>query len=136
MHAAEPALPTRGRRRLLPLALLVVGAAIAAYVGGKAPRQQHVRFVLGASATAVTGLDLQYVGEGGEPVREAHLAFELGRAPRVVSHDPSLPDGPYRLRIDVDTREGRRSGERQVTLGGGTTSVDLSRVIEPEPISP
>ncbi len=43
----------------------------------------------------------------------------------MAAHDPELADGDYRLLIDVDTREGRRSLESRVTLGGGTTQVDL-----------
>ena len=57
------------------------------------------------------------------------MSFEPGQAPRVVSHEPQLADGEYRLRIDLDTREGRRTVERRVTLGGGTTQVDLAGLL-------
>jgi hypothetical protein len=133
--AAAPPAPARAspRRRLLPLAVLAGGAVLAALYASKGPREQHVRYVLGAHAPDVTALDIQYVGESGEVVRQAHLAFEPGRAPRIVAHDPTLPDAAYQLLIEVDTREGRRSAERQVRLGSGTTSVDLSRVLETPP---
>lgn len=119
----------RGRR--LSFLVLGAGAAAALFLQTRLPREQHVRFVLGEAAPEVTGLDVAYVEEGGEVAREARLAFEPGRAPRIVAHDPSLADGPYRLRIEVETREGRRAVERQVTLSGGTTQVDLAAARPP-----
>jgi hypothetical protein len=113
------------RRRLLPLAILAAGGLVAAYFLGTGPREQHVRLVLGGAASAVTALSVQYTSPAGEALRDVRLTFPEGRAPRVVALDPRLPDGDVRLRIDVDTREGRRTTERQVTLGGGTTSVNL-----------
>ena len=110
--------------------MIAVGALTAAYFAGKAPRDQHLKLVLGASSEQVTGLEIQYVAGDGDVARAARMAFEPGGAPRVVSHEPQLADGDYRLQIDVDTREGRRSTERRVTLGGGTTQVDLAGVIE------
>lgn len=103
------------------------------YLASKSPRDQHVTFVLGTSAARVTGLEVQYVAADGDVARDTRMAFEPGQAPRVVSHEPKLADGDYRLRIDLDTREGRRSVERRVTLGGGTTQVDLSSAIVPAP---
>lgn len=128
---APPAGPPVRRGRVVPLLVLAGAAIVAAYVGARAPRDQHVRFVLGSAAAEVRGLDVQYVAPDGETARETHLTFDPGRAPRVVPHDPALPDGDYRLRIEVDTRTGRRNAERQVTLQGGTTSVDLARMLEP-----
>jgi len=107
------------------LVLLGAGLLATLYVGSKAPREQHVRLVLGTSAASVRRVDLAYAAEGGEVVRETRFAFEEGHAPRVVPHEPELADGDYRLRIEVDTTGGRRSIERRVTLGGGTTQVDL-----------
>jgi hypothetical protein len=130
-HAPEPAAPARRspRRRLLPLALLVAGGAAAAYLASSGPRTQHLRLVLGDGAARVDGVTVQYVTPAGEAMRESRLTFEPARAPRVVALDPELPDGDYRLEIDLDTREGRRSTERRVTLGGGSTSVDLAGVL-------
>jgi hypothetical protein len=123
--------PVRRKRKLLPFVVLGGGALIAAYLGSKAPHEQHVNLVLGAGADQVTGLEMQYVGPDGDVLRQTRMTFEAGRAPRVVPHEPELPDGEYRLRIDLDTREGRRSVERRVTLhgaGGGTTQVDLTQL--------
>jgi hypothetical protein len=113
----------------LPLAVLGAGALIAAYVGGRAPRDQHVRLVLGAEADTVTGLQLEYVGADGEVARDLRMTFASAAAPRVIAHEPKLEDGDYRLRIDLDTREGRRTAERRVTLGGGTTQVNLAGLL-------
>lgn len=122
--------------RPLKFVLLAGGLLVALYFGTKAPRDQHVRLVLGERSSAVTGVALQYVVDGAgaadEVAREARLAFPEG-APRVVSHDPSLADGDYRLRIDLETRQGRRSAERRVRLGGGSTQIDLTADIAAAP---
>jgi hypothetical protein len=128
--APAPA-PVRRKRKILPFVVLGGGALIAAYLASRSPHEQHVNLVLGAAADQVTGLEVQYVAPDGDVVRTTRMTFEQGRAPRVVSHQPELTDGDYRLRIDLDTREGRRSVERRVTLhgsGGGTTQVDLSQL--------
>lgn len=87
--------------------------------------------MLGPAAADVTGLEIQYVAEDGDVARDARMTFPPGQAPRIVSHEPQLSDGDYRLRIDVDAREGRRTVERRVTLGGGTTQVDLTTALSP-----
>ncbi len=124
--------PRAGRRPLTRLAFLVFGVLVALYVGTLAPREQHVRVVLGAAAPVVTGVDLQYLTADGEVAVEAHFAYARGAAPRVVAHEPKLRDGAYRLQIDVDAQGGRRAIQRQVTLGGGSTQVDVSSVLLPE----
>ena len=121
------------RRPLLKFGLLAAGLALAGYLGTKSPRDQHVTLVLGTAADRVIGLEIQYLAADGELARDARMAFEPGAAPRVVSHAPHLSDGDYTLRIDLDTREGRRSTERRVTLGGGTTQIDLAGVLTPAP---
>ena len=126
------------RHRVFKIALIAAGAIVAAYFAQKAPRDQHLRLVLGPAFDQVTGLEIQYVGASGDLARSVRMAFDPGPAPRVISHEPQLPDGDYRLRIDLDTREGRRSTERRVSLGGGTTQVDLAGIVSapvarPEP---
>lgn len=137
----EPPVPVRPvrpvrRRKLLPFLVLGAGALIAAYLSSKSPRDQHLRLVLGPQADQVTGLEVQYVAEDGDIARDTRMTFAPGQAPRIVSHEPQLADGDYRLRIDVDTREGRRSVERRVTLGGGTTQVDVTSVLSAPPDHP
>jgi hypothetical protein len=121
------------RRRITSLAFLAFGLAVAFYLSKVGPQEQHVRFVLGAAAPAVSELEIAYVTEDFEVAREARMTFAEGAAPRVVAHDPELPDGPYLLRIGVETTEGRRAAERRVTLEGGTTSVDLAGVLPRSP---
>lgn len=123
--------PPRPRRLLLRLLILAAGLLVLVYFTQQAPHDQHVRLVLGDKAGEVTAVELSYATPQGEVMREARMAFDRGGAPRVVSHDPKLPDGDYSLRIEVDTREGRRSTERRVTLGGGTTQVALFSAIAP-----
>ncbi|MBX3189888.1 MAG: hypothetical protein KF819_22875 [Labilithrix sp.] len=125
MASEAGARPWTPRRLLFRFLILAAGLAIFFYFSQKSPREQHVRIVLGPGAPEVTAVELQYVADD-EIMREARMTYEAGRAPRVVAHDPQLPDGEYRLKIDVDTREGRRAVERRVTLGGGTTQVDLA----------
>jgi hypothetical protein len=117
------------RRRLLPLVLLACAAGLALYLGSNAPRDQHVRHVLGSGAESVTAVTVQYVAADGDTSREVRMAWPEAQAPRIVGLEPQLPNGDYRLRIDLDTREGRRSTERRVTLTGGTTSVDVAGVL-------
>ena len=119
----------RASRRAFSLLILVAGGLAAFWFSREGPREQHLRVVLGDASQEVTGLAVAYEKEGGETVREARFSYGRGTAPRVVSHDPSLPDGPYRLRFEVDVREDRRTVERQVTLGGGSTQVDLSTAL-------
>ena len=134
------AAPPRPRKKLLPILFLAGGALLASYLASKSPRDQHVSLVLGAAAPEITQLEIQYVAADGDLARAARMTFGATGAPRVVSHEPQLADGDYRLRIDLDTsRQGRRSVERRVTLGGGTTQVDLATVLlspPPAPTSP
>lgn len=130
---AEPsagAPPKSPRRRTLSrIVFLVFGLLVALYLGTQGPQEQHVRVVLGAAAPEVTTVDLQYVAKDGEVAREAHFTYPKGSAPRVVAHEPQLPNGEYRLQIDLDTIDGRRAIQRQVTLGGGSTQVDVSSAV-------
>ncbi|MBX3209303.1 MAG: hypothetical protein KF764_29995 [Labilithrix sp.] len=130
---AAPAPSVRKRRPLSRLAFLVFGLLVALYLGTLRPQEQHVRVVLGAGAPEVTAVDLEYVAADGEIAREAHFAYPAGAAPRVVAHEPQLPNGEYRLQIEVDARGGRRGIQRQVTLGGGSTQVDVSSALAREP---
>lgn len=113
------------RRRLLLLA--AAGLAVVLVFRMKAPRGQTVRLVLGAKAASVSAIDaeLREPGASGESLRRARFAFDPGRAPRVVTWEVEAPDGAYATRFEVETREGRRTVEREVTLAGGATSIDL-----------
>lgn len=108
------------------------GLLVATYLGTQGPQEQHLRVVLGAVAPEVTGVDIQYVAKDGELAREAHFVYPQGGAPRVVAHELRLPNGEYRLDIEVDTRDGRRAVQRRVTLEGGSTQVDVSTALTRE----
>lgn len=137
---ADDAEPARPRRKLLPILFVAGGALVASYLASKSPRDQHVSLVLGAAAPEIMQLEIQYVAPDGDLARDARMTFGASGAPRVVSHEPQLTDGDYLLRIDLETsRQGRRSVERRVSLGGGTTQVDLATVLlspPPAPTSP
>jgi hypothetical protein len=109
---------------------LAIGVLVSTFLAKIGPQEQHVRVVLGRAAPEVTAVDLQYVGPDGEVVREAHFVYDAGSAPRIVVHEPKLKNGNYRFQIDIDAHDGRRSVQRQVTLGGGSTQVDVSSAIE------
>ncbi len=83
--------------------------------------------MLGDAAPRVTQLELRYVHVDGEILRQARFSFEPGHAPRVLAHDPSLPDGDYRVLVDVDLSDGHREVERRITLASGSTQLELGR---------
>jgi len=115
------------------LGFLAFGLLAAAYLGTQGPKEQHVRVVLGNGAPLVTAVGLQYLGADGDVLRETRLTYALGSAPRIVAHDPELRNADYRLQIDIDTRDGRRSVQRQVRLGGGSTQIDVASVVTSSP---
>lgn len=120
---------------------LVFGLLVAAYLRTQGPEEQHVHVVLGDRASEVVGVDSRYVGGDGETARNTQFHYEKGRAPRIVSHEPELPNGDYRFEIDVDLApsgadndggakpEGRVPIQRQVRLGGGSTQIDISTAL-------
>jgi hypothetical protein len=128
--AAGP--PPARRRTLSRLIFLVCGLLVALYLGTQGPQEQHVRVVLGAAAPEVTEVGVQYISKGGDVAREAHFSFPKGAAPRVVPHEAQLPNGDYRLQIEIDARDVRRTIQRQVTLGGGSTQIDVSSALATE----
>lgn len=117
---------------------LLAGVLVAIHLGSGGPQEQHLRVVLGAAAPDITGVGLQYVGKDDEVVRDVHFAFAKGTAPRILSHEQKLPNGEYRIQIDVDARDVRRAVQRRVTLGGGSTQLDVSNALsrEDNPLPP
>lgn len=122
----DGAAPSGYRRRLPTLLLLAGGVGLALYLSSTAPREQHVRYVLGDTAADVTSVELEYTGDDGEIVRRSSMRFDRGAAPRIVTHDPMLADGTYRVHVDIDAASGRRTLERQIALSGGRTTIDLA----------
>ncbi len=146
-EASSGSIPQSIRRRARsPFSWLVLLAfvGVAFYVSGKAPKEQHVRFVLGAAAPSVTRLTCDYEAAdqvtptGAEGVaRAAEFTYDHGDAPRIVAHDPELVPGDYVLRIRVFSKDGQNTLERRVTFLSGTVSVDLADAIpSPSPSPP
>lgn len=119
------------RSRVAKVGFLLAGIGAVAFLKMRGPHEQHVRFMLGDAAGDVTGLEIQYVDADGDVAREARLAYPAGQAPRVVPHEPELPDGAYKVKVDVSTRERRVSVERSVTLSGGSTQIELAAALAP-----
>jgi hypothetical protein len=116
------------RRRLAPLALL--GAALlATLMFSKGwPQEQTIHYVLGDTAPRVEEVDARWTADPspGEPAREVSFRYPRGAAPRVVTHEPRLANGPYTVDLDVVVDGRRTHVVRYVALGGGVTSIDLS----------
>jgi len=120
--------------RQLARPLLLAGALSAALlVAGRWPQAQTVHYLLGDSAGHVQELDARWTAgdREGEPVGEVSFRYPLGSAPRIVTHQPSLSDGPYTVALDVVADGQRTSTERHVTLGGGTVLLDVSASARP-----
>jgi hypothetical protein len=125
--------------RLLSLAALACGLAAAMPLAQRWPKEQAIHYVLGDSATRVTELDARWaeVGASGATAastedwaREATFRYESGRAPRVVTHTPRMPDGDYTVEIDVASPGASVTVTRKLTLAGGSTSIDLAHVLD------
>jgi hypothetical protein len=123
----------------LRLPLLAAGVGVAFALSRTWPTDQAVHVILGDSAPHVIELRIRY----GDPVtgarpardeweREATFHYARGRAPRIVSHEPRLVSGDYDVEIEIsmatDPSGVRTVTEtRRVALGGGSTSIDVSR---------
>jgi hypothetical protein len=133
-------------RRLAPLALLVPAVAAGATLKPHWPKDQSVRYDLGAAAPRVAELDVRWAPYGdaigvksakGPPAggadedwaRAATFRFGPGQAPRVVSHAPRLADGDYAVEIELQAGGRTATVHRRVTLAGGVTTVDLASVV-------
>jgi hypothetical protein len=120
--------------RLLSLVALAGGLAAALPLAQRWPRVQTVHYVLGDAAPRVQELDARWSerasgGSGDDVNREATFRYAPGQAPRVVTHLPRLSDGDYTVEIDLVSSSDRSTVRRQVTLAGGSTSIDLSAAV-------
>jgi hypothetical protein len=123
--------------RLLSLIALAGGLAAALPLGSSVakrwPRDQTVRYLLGDAAPRVVELDARWAEIGAtanDPTndawsREVTFRYAPGEAPRVVTHEPRMPDGDYTVEIDVVSDRERSTITRHVKLEGGSTSIDV-----------
>jgi hypothetical protein len=131
--------------------LLLAGGLGAAMLLGRArwPKEQTVHYVLGDAAPRVQEVDARWAyatdvadptdptdpnhaaGDGAEDdwTREATFRYTPGQAPRVVTHEPRLPDGDYTVEIDIVGQSDRNTVRRRVRLAGGSTSIDLGQAV-------
>jgi hypothetical protein len=115
------------RRRLGRMALLASAFALVLVLGRRIPREQTVHYVLGDAAARVESVGARWAqGDGDDWLREATFHFTPGTAPRIVTHEPRLPDGDYTVEIDVRRPTDARTLRRHVTLSGDPVSIDVS----------
>ncbi len=120
-------------------ALLVAAAlAVATVLGKHWPRDQTVHYVLGSAAERVEEIDASWIAgdkddESQESLRDVSFRYAPGHAPRVVTHEPRLPDGDYTVKIEIVAESRRNVVQRHVRLGGGPTSIDLADALRPTP---
>ncbi len=118
------------RRRLLRMLLLGAGLLVALVIARQWPKEQTVHYVLGGAAARVEEVDARWAPGGGEDwTREASFRYAPGQAPRVVTHEPRLPDGDYTVEIEIGAATARNVVRRRVTLGGGATSIELADAV-------
>ncbi|HTQ46175.1 MAG TPA: hypothetical protein VMI75_25640 [Polyangiaceae bacterium] len=118
------------RKRLLRLLLLGAALVVAMLLARHWPKEQTVHYVLGDGAARVEEVDARWAeGRSSEDwTREATFRYAPGQAPRILTHEPRLPDGDYTVEIEIAAADASRNVvRRNVTLtGGGSTSIDLA----------
>jgi len=122
------------RKRLLRLLLLGAALVVAMLLARQWPKEQTVHYVLGDGATRVEEVDARWApglsssATAEDWTREATFRYAPGQAPRIVTHEPRLPDGDYTVEIEIASASATRNiVRRHVTLaGGGSTSIDLA----------
>ena len=114
------------KRRFAQLVLLVGALGVFYFLSRSWPKDQVLRFDLGAAATRVEELRVFY----GDAEHGADWHYRAGKAPRIVESEPRLPDGEYAVEIDVAANGRHASVTRRVRLeAGSTTTIDLSREV-------
>ncbi|HEY8038867.1 MAG TPA: hypothetical protein VIF15_03705 [Polyangiaceae bacterium] len=122
------------RKRIARLAFLAVALAGAMFFARRWPRDQTVHYVLGDAALRVEEVDARWApadapGTAEDWTREASFRYAPGKAPRVVTHEPRLPDGDYTVEIEIVAANERNLVRRRVSLGGGATQIELAQAV-------
>ena len=128
------------RSRVARILVLVAAAAVYFTLAPRWPKDNVVHVVFGAYAPEVEQATVRYAPapKNGPMVedwtREAQFRFPAGSAPRVLTHEPRLADGDYVVEIEIlKTSHAIVRIQRRVTLGGGTTSIDVSAALAAPP---
>jgi hypothetical protein len=118
------------RRRIARVILLVAAVGIVLLLGKKWPKEQTVHYVLGDAAPRVEEVDARWAegrARGDDSwFREATFRYPPGGAPRVVTHEPRMPDGDYTVELEIVASNGKNVVTRHVRLEGGVTTIDLA----------
>jgi len=134
------------RKRIARLLFLATGLFLAVYLARTWPRNQTVHYVLGREAARVEELDARWAAAGGrdgfsEWLRTVTFHYAAGEAPRIVTHEPRLPDGDYTVEIEIaaapsaaasaspDAKPSRATVRRRVALAGDPLSIDLTEAV-------
>jgi hypothetical protein len=125
-----------GKRALRMLVLAGV-LMLALYFARQWPKDQTVHYVLGDAATRVEEVDARWapgIAASEDWTREASFRYAPGKAPRIVTHEPRLPDGDYTVEIEIVAANLAHEKDsvvvrKHVVLGGGATSIQLADAV-------
>jgi hypothetical protein len=129
------------KKRLARMIALSAVLLIGLYFAREWPKDQTVHYVLGDSAPRVEEVDARWapgIAATADWTREASFRYPPGKAPRVVTHEPRLPDGDYTVEIEIVVASANHDAPAQknevvvrkhVVLGGGATSIDLADAV-------
>ncbi len=122
------------RKRIARLLFLAAGLLIALYLARSWPREQTIHYVLGDAAPRVEEVDARWAPAAAaatdEWARQVSFHYARGAAPRIVTHEPRLPDGDYTVEIEIVAANDEKAIVRKhVTLSGGPTSIELARSV-------
>jgi hypothetical protein len=121
-------------------AVLLIGL----YFAREWPKDQTVHYVLGNAAPRVEEVDARWapgIAATSDWTREASFRYPRGKAPRVVTHEPRLPDGDYTVEIEIVVASAANGNgdapapknevvvRKHVVLGGGATSIELADAV-------
>jgi hypothetical protein len=115
------------RKRLTRLLLLAGGLLLALFLARSWPREQTIHYVLGDAAPRVEEVAARWAADSTEDwMRQTTFHYAAGKAPRIVTQEPRLPDGDYTVEIEIASASDRSTVRRHVTLSGGATSIELA----------